>query len=183
MGGVFTDLFLAVALISHHIPKNWIVAVKEHPGQYLEYGSYNYIGRHKDYYRPYAGLSNVRFVSNELPHYELVDRSQCVASVNGTVGWQSLVRGKPVMVFGESWYRSAPGAYSVHDKTSCQKAVARIIKNPHLKETQLLQWLTAFLKLCSNEFYLTKEDAAEWEQPFESQKTIRELCRYIKKHI
>jgi hypothetical protein len=46
--------------------------------------------------------------------FELIDRALAVFSVAGTIGWEGMVRGKPVVCFGPSWYEHyTPGVLRV----------------------------------------------------------------------
>jgi hypothetical protein len=157
--------------------------VKEHPAQYIEYGSYNYIGRSRNFYRPYAAIPNLQFISMDAPHFELIDASQCVACVNGTVGWQAVVRQKPVMVFGEAWYKNAPGVYPVANSQQIRRALSAIQEgiSPTMEGT--CEWLKSFLSVCTDEIYLSIEDADEWGEKFDRTKTTSELKNQINKYL
>ena len=48
--------------------------------------------------------SNVQIVSGDISTFRLIDSAQAVATPGGTVGWESLVRGVPVLNFGCVWY-------------------------------------------------------------------------------
>jgi len=183
MGGVFVDMFLAVATIAQCLPTDWTIAVKEHPAQYIEYGSYNYIGRSRNFYRPYAAIPNLQFISMDVPHFDLIDRSQCVACVNGTVGWQAVVRQKPVMAFGEAWYKYAPGVFSVGNSQQVRTALSAIQNGISPTTEGTCDWLKGFLSFCTDEIYLSLEDAEEWSENFNPQKTISELRDQIKKYL
>ncbi len=108
MGGVFVDQYWAVELLARVLPAGWIIVVKEHPVQRMskrDYGFYQRIGR----------MHNVRLVSRSTDTFMLNERSRVVATITGTAGWEAIFLGKPVLVFGNAYYRGAPGTISVND--------------------------------------------------------------------
>jgi hypothetical protein len=42
------------------------------------------------------------------------------------VGWESVVRGKPVLLFGYSWYRDCEGVFVTHSVDDCKKALQHL---------------------------------------------------------
>jgi hypothetical protein len=76
--------------------------------------------------------------------YTLINRSQAVATITGTAGWEALLRGKPTLVFGYSWYRYAPGAYRVDSVPSLRDAFAKITAGVRHAEADMLGYLRCF---------------------------------------
>ena len=108
MGGVFVDQHLAVEMMARTLPEGWVLLVKEHPVQRLakrDYGFYERLGR----------IGNVRLVSRSTGTFALMEQCRAVATITGTAGWEALFMGKPVLVFGNAFYRGAPGTVSVDD--------------------------------------------------------------------
>lgn len=111
-GGAFEDQRLAIRMISAAMPAGWSVYVKEHPSQLagdprMEAEK----GRSSRYYRDLAAIRDVQLVDMAVGSHELIDASKAVATITGTAGWEALVRGKPVFVFGDAWYRWMHGAF------------------------------------------------------------------------
>jgi hypothetical protein len=145
LGGVFNDQSLAIALIANNLPSDWKIYVKEHPGQFIKIGAYGYIGRDEQFYRRLAMLPNVSFVPIDSDHFSMLDNSRCVATITGTVGWEALVRGKPVMVFGEAWYQDAPNVYRIRNSADCRNALMKIFDSPKTDEEGLIKYINAVI--------------------------------------
>jgi hypothetical protein len=46
--------------------------------------------------------------------------------VSGTVGWEAVCRGKPVLTFGHAWYDGCEGVFYTPSAGQCQEALSRI---------------------------------------------------------
>jgi capsule polysaccharide export protein KpsC/LpsZ len=133
--------------------------VKEHPAQLREFDHYNYLGRDRSFYERLSRLPRVRFAPTNFDHFELLDGALLVASVNGTVGWEAVVRRKPTIVFGEAWYQNAPGVCRIKTDTDCAAAIERILQNEVRIDNEMIdRFLDEFLGCC--EYLCTTEDDA-----------------------
>ncbi len=108
LGGRFTDQHLWVRTIASHLPEGWEVVVKEHPWQ-LEPRSRGHLARWRGYYRQMAELDRVRLVPIETSTPDLIDGAKAVVALSGSVGFQAVVRGRPVIACGDAWYQDMPG--------------------------------------------------------------------------
>jgi hypothetical protein len=93
----------ALAALSAAVPEGWCIFVKENPAQ-------GFVRRGEAFYRLIAALPNVFWVPDETSSAMLVERAALVASLCGTVGYESLLVGKPCLYFGDPWYAGLPGA-------------------------------------------------------------------------
>ena len=120
LAGAFVDQGLIIDLLSKAAPENVKIYVKEHPKQTA-------IGRDLLFYERYSNLPNVRFVPFEYSSFRLMDESLCVATCTGTAGWEALVRGKQVLVFGNIFFEDAPGAHRIKNLEDLKKAFGFIM--------------------------------------------------------
>jgi capsule polysaccharide export protein KpsC/LpsZ len=113
LGGIYSDQLLAIENISTLIPDNWFIYVKENPKQ-LE-------GHRGEYFfRRLKLLPKVKYLSKEIDSFDLVEHSQFVANVTGTVGWEALLAGKAVVAFGRTWYQEFCGVLKYHKDLSLE---------------------------------------------------------------
>ncbi len=116
--GDFFDPIQNISMIASKLPRGWKLLVKEHPAQEKDTYGYNYLGRDPLFYSRISAINNVYLVKTEVPAHQLILKSKGVATISGTAGWQALALGKPVLVFGYVWYRSAPHAFAASSSNS-----------------------------------------------------------------
>ena len=73
-------------------------------------------------------MANVELAPLTWTSFELIDSAKASATVSGTVGWESVVRGKPALLFGHSWYRDCKGVFVTHTIEDCRAAIQQIQK-------------------------------------------------------
>lgn len=124
-GGMFVHQHLMVDVLSKAAPAGWFVYVKEHMAQFIP-SRRGDLSRHPSFYEKMASWPNVRLVSASHSPFALVDHAKAIATVTGTVGWEALVRGKPVLTFGYPWYMGCEGVFYTPDEESCRSVFAEI---------------------------------------------------------
>ena len=63
------------------------------------------------FFRRLRRLRNVRLVSIDSDTYQLISKSQFVATITGTAGWEAITGGKCALIFGNAWYSDYPGVF------------------------------------------------------------------------
>lgn len=104
-GGKYSDQALALEHLSAILPKGWKIYVKENPKQ-------SYFMRNPEFFRRLERISNLVFVSPEYNTYDLIKNAKICATISGTVGWEAITGGKPVIIFGRAWYKTLAGVHS-----------------------------------------------------------------------
>lgn len=134
--GLIDSQLLALRLLSQTLPPNWYVYVKEHPHQ-LKYND------RMLYAYPWATFKTIRFYEEilRLPNIVLVDTlessekliqcSQAVASLSGTVFGEAISGKKPIMVFSpkHTLYSMLKESYSIYSYDECLMAINSIQQN------------------------------------------------------
>lgn len=123
MGGSYKDQFLAIKLLSENLPKGVMLYVKEHPEIHQ---TRSFLSRFSELYSLVTSLDNVRLVEPSLSTFELIKNSKAISTITGTVGWEGLFRGKPVIIFGEVYYKYCDGVFNVYEKEDLKKAINSI---------------------------------------------------------
>jgi hypothetical protein len=124
-GGVFGNQYLMVDMLSKLVPQGWKIYVKEHVSQFKVYQAAER-AKPVEFYNMIASMPNVQLVPLAYTSFELIDKARASATVSGTVGWESVVRGKPTLLFGHAWYRDCKGVFVTHTVESCRKAIQEI---------------------------------------------------------
>jgi len=121
VGRFFTQQWMAVRTLSWALPPGWKLLVREHPSTWLQ--PLVPFVRTRTIYSDIASLPNTHICSMDVDTFELIDRSQAVATLTGNVGFQSLLRGKPVLAFGLAAYKDHPACFSISTYDDIVKAL------------------------------------------------------------
>lgn len=142
---IFVDQILAIEQLASNIPKGWFVYVKEHVSQFLTI-SEGQKARFKYFYDDLRKIDNVRLISLNVESFDLIDHAKAVATLTGTVGWEAVLRKKPVIIFGISWYEAFPGVLKIASSDDAKKIQAHI-KDYEYNEKSVLNYLLTIQEL------------------------------------
>lgn len=110
--------------IAKSIPSNYLLFVKEHPGQKAK----NW--RSIEIYKKIISLPNVRLLHPNVNNYEMISKSSLVILINNSSGLEALFYKKPVIVFGDVFY----------DVTSMVKKIEKIKDLPSVIHDSLFSF-------------------------------------------
>jgi len=140
-GDIFADQILAIETLSAALPEDWVVFVKEHPVQWFHFGVNFTSSKYRNYYKKIAEIPNVNVVPIETDTYQLINKSQAVATITGTAIWEAFFREKPAMFFGYPWYQDCPCIFRVNDIESCRLALTQIIQGYKPSKQEVINFL------------------------------------------
>lgn len=98
----FNDQVMLIGRIAHCLKTNQMLIVKEHPQQLGTLMNRNYRELKKKY-------TNILFLPGTISSSLLFPKIKCLITLTGTAGFESWVCKKPVIVFGEIFYKDFPG--------------------------------------------------------------------------
>lgn len=151
-GDIFVDQRLCVESLLRQIPKDWKVYVKEHPHQFLK-KRIGHTSRMKDMYDDLVNCPRVKLIPTEIDTFTLIENSKAVSTITGTVGWEAIVRRKPVIAYGLCWYENfTRGVLRIKDKNSENK-IMDFINNYKYDEHSLLAYLASVGKSTNRAYY------------------------------
>lgn len=130
-GRIFVLQHLAIAAVAAGIPPGWEVCVREHPSTWLR--RLSLACRDEHFYRSISAIPGVRFVANDVPTRDLIDRSEIVSTITGKVGFQALCRGRVALVFGDAGYRTHPRCVSAVGPDDVRRAVRMAEAGPDVR--------------------------------------------------
>lgn len=112
-GNIYSDQLYAITEISKNLPRGYFLYIKEHPAywarNYFEsFGMY----RSRGFYKKISEFENVKIVSHTIPSYEIIDKSECVITVTGTIAWECFYKSVPCVVLGDIYYKDLPTSSS-----------------------------------------------------------------------
>lgn len=139
----YSNQLLMLKVLAQSLPKDWIIYVKENPTQLLPSTAHGERGRYAYFYQDLAEIHKVKIVSMKEDPFSLIDNSQMVATLTGTTGWESILRRKPVLCFGNAWYESCEGAFSVRTAEQCKIAINHIMEAYEIDRQNVRKFLSA----------------------------------------
>ena len=102
----FNNQYFLIKFISDILPPGWVLLVKEHPIQ--DFGL-----RKLNFYRDIASHKNVFLVDNVLTIDELNEYVDKIITIGGTLGFESIIKGKDVLVCSNVYYSNYKGVYKL----------------------------------------------------------------------
>lgn len=145
IGNIFVDQELCVDTLLKNLPDDYKVYIKEHPSQFYA-NSEGQMGRIIQTYYDLAKKPRVKLMSTAVVSFDLIENCQALATVSGTVGWEGVVRRKPVIAFGMTWFENYyNGVLRVFDDTSASK-ISDFIYHYCYDEHSLMAYLASVSK-------------------------------------
>ena len=108
IGKEYSDQLQAIEKLSGLLTDDYSIFVKENPMQGGQM-------RGPQFFHMLNRIGKVRFLPSYASTHELIEKSQFVATITGTVGWEAICKGKNVLVFGIPWYRNLNGVISFRE--------------------------------------------------------------------
>ncbi len=139
-GYFFNDQPMLIGRIAHCLKTNQKLVVKEHPQQEGALMT----KRFRDLKRKYP---NLIYLPGKVSSYSIYPKIKCLITLNGTAGFESWICRRPVVVFGEVFYKDFPGIttcdsfkqlYSIIRKDDYKIASERDIEDTVAKICHLL---------------------------------------------
>lgn len=154
--GRYVDQYLMINLLAKTVPSEWKIYVKEHPHQF-DSRKKGEMSRWAWNYSDMAAIENVSLVPINLNPFQLIDSSKAVATSTGTVGWESLVRGTPVIAFGTPWYKDCEGCFDVRTKGQLLKVLDKLTEGHTVKEITVLRFINKIERF-GHDLYITEAE-------------------------
>jgi len=151
--------WIAIRQISWALPPGWTLLVREHPTTWLQ--PLDITVRTASLYEDIAALPNTRICSMQVDTFELIDKCAVVATLTGSVGFQALLRDKPVIVFGLAAYKDHPGCFSVQTAEQLAAALG-VIQQPQLRDRFSEQVLEQYLQWVEQHSVAAEDQTADW---------------------
>jgi hypothetical protein len=180
-GGFYADQLLILEMLDRFIPKNITILVKEHPTQFYT-GSESSQGRTSVFYERLSHFSGrVKFVDSNISSLPLIKRSLLVVTVIGSIGFESILNGIPVFIFGRAWYENMEGVFRIKDLNDlklawdiCKGRRFVNLSNKAINYSHYLVQYMIFSHHCGT--YINRTDRSVDE-------SIRNICDGIHRHF
>lgn len=137
-GEPFVDQMSLIETIAKAIPIGDRLYVKEH--------MYSIGRRPLHEYRRLLRLPNIRLIRAGTDSHALVKGARLVATITGTMGWESAVYGTRVVVFGYAFYSRLKGVHQATDLRLLPETVRSALDGPPPDEEDLVRLVAALLE-------------------------------------
>lgn len=183
LGEEYDNQLLAIETIAEALPEGWFVYVKEHPAQFNVHRPANGLFRSRHFYdrlhaHPRVKLLALNFDANTLMHH-----ARFTSTITGTVGWESMLMGRPTLHFGKAYYTACKAAFKIDSVEACRAAIA---KGSQMQPEEIKRSVLQFILYYLEEGHLIK--AVNWETKFkytsiDRQEQIRTLTLAFAKYM
>lgn len=153
--------------LAQSLPSGMDLVVKDHPKGF---------GRRSfNFYKKLLDIPNVKLISPYTPSEAIVQESKLVATIAGTVGWEAILRKKPVIILGPTVYEFLPDnmVKKVTNLNELSYDISQLLKNYEFQETCVIKYIAATLSesipinfystLLSRENVVTIESNDTWD--------------------
>jgi len=117
----FSNQLAVIENIARSLPVDYILYVKEHPGQGLK------IWRSIEYYKKILDLPNVKLIHPTVNAQDLISKCSCVISISGSTGFEALFHKKPVILFSDEYYDCLSMVTKVNDLTHLPHLISKTL--------------------------------------------------------
>jgi hypothetical protein len=139
-GRPYRNQIETVRNLAASLPVGWKLVVKEHPN------AYGY--RTTAYYHKLKQIPNVLLAGPKADTGRLIEESELVALVYGTIGLEAIIKQKPLLIFGEVPYGVfPPNMVRLNEKPwHLGRDIRRLLDDYRYDETQVLAYVAAHIR-------------------------------------
>jgi len=179
--GAYKSFLLTLDMLSNIIPNDWVIYYKENPttfsNSHLTKGAKQ---RNKYYYERINTYKNINLVSSDISTFDLIDYSQVVATVSGTVAWEAAIRGKPALSFGSAWYMGCKSIFKIKTMQDAREALKLIIDGFNPEQKDIERYAAAIEKVAVKSMLL-RDFYTEIEKCVDQDYELARIANAIKK--
>tara|TARA_A100001037_G_scaffold266344_1_gene258417 strand:- start:20049 stop:21611 length:1563 start_codon:yes stop_codon:yes gene_type:complete len=135
----FMNQIEVIRNIAQSLPTGMTLLVKEHPKGF---------GRHPfSFYKKILNIPNVQLASPYTASELIIQHSKLVSTIAGTVGWEAILREKPVVIFGPTVYEFLPDTmvYKIQDLTNTSNHIKNLLSNYTFDKNAIIKYIASSL--------------------------------------
>ena len=174
LGGKYEDQILILERLNSFAKGNWIIIAKENPSQ----TSYQ---RNDYFFKRLEGLKNIFFIDRLESTQLILQKSDLVATISGTGGYEALMQSKKCLVFGNTWYKNLHGVLKIDNNTQDSEIDNFINKN--FEKDKFLEDLNRLLSSCDegvvSSSHLYKDIVKDYSDKKNCDVIVNNIIRFI----
>ena len=157
--------------------KDFKILYKEHPAQFY-YKKFGFLIKNDDFYKKLFKLKNIIFLRLDTDIVDAINISKITTTVTGEAGLQSLLLGKPSIVFGYPWYKNFQYINSIKKSEDLNiNLINKLIKSKISKEKIYHE----FYKLIDSDTIRLIFHTKNWE--LKNIKESMKMKKYLNKNL
>jgi hypothetical protein len=119
-GLFFYDQYKALKYLNENIPDEFKIIYKEHPSSFnpLKFG---YQKRSLNYYKKISSLSKIIILDINYDTFDLIKKSNFVATVSGQIGFEALCKETSTIIFSKTWYSNFKNIFECYPLKKLKK--------------------------------------------------------------
>lgn len=122
LSGEYCHQILFVRALAAALPAGWRLYVKEHISQFIGLNAIDKT-KHNWFYDDIIAVPNVQLLDPKTDTKKLIDHAKAVAVTSGTIGFEAVARGTPVLEAGVNWFSGCPGVHRVNSASEIAHAI------------------------------------------------------------
>jgi hypothetical protein len=175
-GRGWTNQVRLIRLISDALPTDRWLYVKEHPSMLTGY-------RPLRFYRVIMSLPRVKLLDQRVNSYDIVSNAEAVLTISGTAGWEALMLGKPVGLFGHCFYEEFSEGVNVVDRPEDLPQILLNLRHRQYSEEDLLAYITAVLSKTRDGVFIDPRFYPQAKDLVLSEENLDNIARVIIEHL
>ena len=137
MAGIYSDFEIILDTILEALPDDWVLYYKEHP-LVFNLLKESYLSKSKEYYENIYN-EKIQFIDYRLDTYQLIDNANLIITPTGSIGIESLIRGKRVGFFGSPWWRIFDDPIFINDYFKLKELINKSDSKTRIDNSQFYQ--------------------------------------------
>ena len=101
------------------------------------------------YWKKIFNYKDLELIDYNANIYDVIDNSLMVVTTCSTAAIESVIRGKPVLLFGNTWYSKCDGIFKINNFEECIKAISEIKSGFKPDTKKVKKYLDSVAKSCS----------------------------------
>ncbi len=177
-GNIFVDQFLAINMLSKVSKGKFKIYIKEHISQFSTKLKGEQ-GRVISFYEELSLLENVVFIDTSVSSFLLIDNAMAVSTITGTAAFESVIRGKPSLIFGYPWYKECEGVFQVNNIKKLEEAI-NIINRGYKVNVEYVKYFLQSIFTISEKIYLNPSNSSSIKN--ENHSNTESIIKLIEKY-
>jgi hypothetical protein len=174
--GYYHDFFSVLDLIYSVKDNETEVYYKEHPDTFEMIPNYfTPLYKDKKFWKKILKYKNLKLVNLDEKFRDCVKDAQMVVTLSSTSGLESLIHGKPVLLFSKVWYSACNGTFVIQNYKSCKEAFNKILNGFKPDFQKVKNFLNSVALSCEKGIMHEKSIPLSEEESYKSLKKISKL--------